>query len=173
MKKVILVRHGKSSWADPTLEDHDRPLAPRGIGAAPVIAEWLESRGHRPDVVLCSSARRTRETFERMREAVPDLPDAQVEQGLYHASAPQLRDRLAALPQAVASVMVVGHQPGLGSFARKLSGPRVRPRCARAFEHFPTAAAAVLTLAADDWAALDFGAAEFVDFAKPRELISG
>lgn len=169
MKKVILVRHGKSSWADPTLEDHDRPLAPRGLAAAPVIAAWLEGRGHRPDLVLVSSSLRTRETCERMAEAVA-MPEPLVEAGLYHAAPQQLLARLRDLPESVETVMVVGHQPGLGGFARKLARPPVRPRCARAFEHFPTAAAAVLLPEADRWANLAFATCAFVDFAKPREL---
>lgn len=168
MKKVILVRHGKSSWADPNLEDHDRPLAPRGIAAAPVIAAWLEARGHRPDAVLCSSSRRTRQTHARMAEAM-SLPDPLIEPELYHASPAGLRARLRSLDPKIGTVMVIGHQPGLGGLARKLARAPVRSRCARAFEHFPTAAAAVLTLE-EPWPHLEFGAATFVDFAKPREL---
>ena len=172
MKKVILVRHGKSSWADPELEDHDRPLNKRGWRAAPVIAGWLEGRGHVAEVVLCSSSLRTRQTLERMREGSAALPgDAHFEAGLYHASPEAMFARLRALPEGCDSVMLIGHQPGLGAFARRLANGAVRPRCSRAFEHFPTAAAAVLELDIKDWAALEPHTARFVDFAKPRELM--
>ncbi len=170
MKKVILLRHGKSSWADPDLEDHDRPLAPRGRRAAPVIARWLAERGHLPDVVLCSSSLRTRETVDRMADALPGLPEPAVEPDLYHASPEAMRARLAALPRDCESAMIVGHNPGLSALTRKLTNGSVRPRCARAFEHFPTAAAAVLTFDLEDWSGLAFHAGEFVDFARPREL---
>ncbi|MGF1501301.1 MAG: histidine phosphatase family protein [Paracoccaceae bacterium] len=172
MKKVILVRHGKSSWAEPALEDHDRPLNPRGKAAAPVIARWLVARDHRADLVLCSSARRTRDTVKMMARAIPELPFPVVERGLYHASPSQLRERLRKLPDSSRSVMVVGHQPGLSALARKLTNGHVRPRCKRAFDHFPTAAAAVLTFDVPNWREIDDHAGEFVDFARPRELLS-
>lgn len=170
MRKVILLRHAKSSWADPDLEDHARPLAPRGARAAPVIATWLVTRGHRPDLVLCSSATRARQTVERMAEAI-NMPEAIIDAGLYHASPDQICQRIADLPETVRTVMIVGHQPGLSATARKLANGNVRPGCRRAFEHFPTAAAAVLELAGPRWGDLAYGTARFVDFAKPRELM--
>jgi len=171
MKTLILLRHGKSSWADPELEDHDRPLAKRGRRAAPVIGEWLARRGHRPDTVLTSSSRRTLETLERVRTELPGLPEAIVDARLYHASPDAMLARLAELPSRAGAVLLVGHQPGLSAFARKLANGRVRPRCAGAFEHFPTAAAAVLELDIDDWSRIGWHGARFVDFARPRELM--
>ncbi|GMG83013.1 histidine phosphatase family protein [Paralimibaculum aggregatum] len=173
MKKVILVRHAKSSWSDPALEDHDRPLAPRGRRAAPVISRWLLERGHLPDLVLCSSSLRTRQTVELMAETIPGLPAPVIEPDLYHASPDQMRARLAGLPPETAAAMIVGHNPGLSALTRKLAGGAVRPRCARAFDHFPTAAAAVFELDLEDWGRLAYHAAAFVDFARPRELEAG
>jgi len=170
MKKLILLRHAKSSWEDPALPDHDRPLNPRGRRAAPLIGEWLAARGHVPDRILCSPARRTQETLALMTRAVPSLPEAEIEPGLYHASPAQMLARLRRLPADCAGVMLIGHQPGLGGFARKLSGGAVRAGCARAFAHFPTAAAAVLLLPIDDWGEIAHGTADFVDFAMPREI---
>ncbi|MEM9138423.1 MAG: histidine phosphatase family protein, partial [Pseudomonadota bacterium] len=140
MKKVILLRHAKSSWDDPSLDDHDRPLNGRGQRAAPVIAAWLADRAHLPDTVLCSSSARTLQTLDGMKPELPNLPEPQVDPGLYHASPCEMRERLAKLPKDCNTVMVVGHQPGLGSLARKLSDGRERRRCRRADEHFPTAA---------------------------------
>ena len=171
MKKVILLRHAKSSWDDPLLDDHDRPLNKRGKAAAPVIGAWLAYRKHLPDAVLCSSSARTLETVKGLREAMPSLPKAQIDPGLYHASPCEIRDRLAQLPKNVTCVMVVGHQPGLSALARKLSDGQENRRCRRAYEHFPTAAAAVLEIDTAHWSDLDFATARFVDFAKPRELM--
>lgn len=171
MKKIILLRHAKSSWDDPSLDDHDRPLNNRGRSAAPVIANWLAHRKHGVDLILCSSAVRTRETVARMRNAVPDLPEPLIEHGLYHASPEMLRERLRALPSDCGAVMLVGHQPGLSSLARQLADGTENRRCRRAYEHFPTAAAAVLELDIGAWTDLSYGAARFVDFAKPRELM--
>ena len=171
MKKVILLRHAKSSWDDPTLDDHDRPLNNRGRAASPVIADWLASRAHVPDTVLCSSATRTRQTVNGLRTRLPGLPDELVERSLYHASPEAMRDRLANLPQDCETVLLVGHQPGIGSLARQLADGSEKRRCKRAFEHFPTAAAAVFEVDIDDWSELEKRKGHFVDFAKPRELM--
>ncbi|MFK7944751.1 MAG: histidine phosphatase family protein [Paracoccaceae bacterium] len=171
MKKLILLRHAKSSWDDPSLDDHDRPLNRRGKEAAPAIGSWLAYRKHAPDLVLCSSAVRTRETVRGVRKTIPHLPDPVIERALYHASPCEMRERLNLIATDIDCVMLVGHQPGLGTLARKLSDGRENRRCRRAFQHFPTAAAAVLEFEVEDWAELDFGTARFVDFAKPRELM--
>ena len=171
MKKIILLRHGKSSWTDPGLDDHDRPLNPRGKAASPIVGEWLAYRKHLPDTILCSSSVRTRETVKGIRKSVPTLPEPVIERGLYHAAPEDMRRRLRDLPDEVESVMIVGHQPGLGSLARLLSNGTENRRCSRAYEHFPTAAAAVLEVDIETWSDLDHGLARFVDFAKPRELM--
>lgn len=170
MKTVILLRHAKSSWSDPDLDDHDRPLNKRGKAVAPAIAEWLGRSGYRPDRVLCSSARRTRQTYKRMRESLTGLPDAVIEPRLYHADPTAMFAIMAEQPEDCESLMLIGHQPGLSAFARKLVNGHVRPHCTRAFEHFPTAAAAVMTLPLDAWAGLSPSSADFIDFAVPREL---
>ncbi|MEM6357194.1 MAG: histidine phosphatase family protein [Pseudomonadota bacterium] len=171
MKTVILLRHAKSSWSDPELDDHDRPLNGRGKAAAPVIARWLERTGYMPDRVVCSSSKRTRQTLKRMRGVLPDLPEATVEPKLYHAEPSVMHEILATQPDSADCVLVIGHQPGLSAFARHLVNGRIRPGCGRAFEHFPTAAAAVLTLPVGRWAELSPHTADFVGFAVPRELV--
>ncbi|MEL6773907.1 MAG: histidine phosphatase family protein [Pseudomonadota bacterium] len=173
MKTVILLRHAKSSWADPELDDHDRPLNKRGKASAPLIADWMKRSGYRPDRVLCSSAKRTRQTLKRMRDAMPDLPQAILEPRLYHADPGVMFGLLSEQPDQSDTVLVLGHQPGLSAFARKLVNGHVRPRCVRAFQHFPTAAAAVLTLPVARWEDLAPNSAAFIDFAVPRELAAG
>lgn len=170
MKKIILLRHAKSSWAEPSLDDHDRPLNRRGRGAAPVIGAWLARSGHLPDTVLCSSSVRTRETLDLIGQYLPAEAERLFEDDLYHALPPTLLSRLRDLPRTCFTVLVVGHQPGLGSLTRLLSDGTAKRRCRRAFEHFPTAAAAVLEAEIEDWGKLAFGEARFIDFAKPREL---
>ena len=171
MRKVILLRHAKSSWADAALGDHDRPLNKRGKAAAPVIGAWLARNGHRPDLVLCSSSVRTCETVRRMKAGLSDLPDPVIEAELYHASPMTMSARLRALPDDVMTVMLVGHQPGLGSLARQLADGTESSRCSQAFTHFPTAAAAILTLGDVVWSSVGPGTARLVDFARPRDLM--
>ncbi|MEM6489055.1 MAG: histidine phosphatase family protein [Pseudomonadota bacterium] len=169
---LILLRHAKSSWADPELGDHDRPLNKRGKAAAPAMGTWLSQAGYRPDRVLVSSSRRTRQTVDRMRETMPDLPAAEVEPRLYHAEPDMMFDILSRQPDAAQTVLLVGHQPGLSAFARRLVNGQVRPHCVQAFQHFPTAAAAVMLLPIFQWGALSPGSAEFIDFAVPREVMA-
>ena len=109
--------------------------------------------------------------MELIRKANSKFPEPVVEPTLYHASPRELQNRLFEVPKTVGTVMVVGHQPGLGALTRLLANGREDRRCRRAYEHFPTAAAAVLEIAKDSWAELSFGTARFVDFAKPRELM--
>lgn len=171
MKKVILLRHAKSSWEDADTPDHDRPLNERGRRAAPVIGAWLAKRGHRPDLVLASTATRSRETCRRLREGLTDMPEPVLEDGLYHATPEAMLGRLQRVDDAAETVMIVGHNPGLAALIRKLSGGRAQGGRARALEHFPTAAAAVLEFDADHWSELDYDAGQLSDFATPRELM--
>lgn len=170
MKKVILLRHAKSSWDDPDIDDHDRPLNRRGKAAAPVIGDWLTSRSHSPAVVLCSTAARARETLSRLKSVNDGKSDIQYLSRLYHAAPETMLECLRAVRGSADCAMIVGHEPGMGAMARVMSR-NVSARCKRAFEHFPTAAAAVLEFDVDDWKAVGYGAARFVDFAKPRELM--
>jgi len=170
MKKLILLRHAKSSWADPCIDDHDRSLNRRGKASAPVIARWLSVRRHLADRILCSSAIRARNTVERMRDAAPDLPRPEIKPELYHASPDAMRACLARQPGSVEAVMIVGHQPGMSALAQQLASPETPPGFARAFRHFPTAAAAVLEFGIEDWGDIENHSGRFVDFATPREL---
>lgn len=172
MKKLILLRHAKSSWENPDIEDHDRPLNGRGTAACPVMADWLRTHRYVPDIVLCSSSKRTRQTVKGLRRVIDDLPKACIDPRLYHASPTTMRQYIAELPDRAQTVMLVGHQPGLSAFTRMLADGEEQRRCRRAYEHFPTAAAAVLQLDIDHWSDLEYAQARFIDFAVPRELMA-
>ena len=171
MKKLILLRHAKSSWKTSGLDDHQRPLNKRGRAAAPVIATWLRDNWHLPDAILCSSSMRTRETVERMRETVPLMPEPVILGELYHASAEAILETVRGLDsEAVVTGMVVGHEPGMGVLARRLAEAR---RQAQQISAFPTAAAAIFLLDANNWAEAAPGNARLIGFAKPRDLMQG
>ena len=170
MKTVILMRHGKSNWKDRAVDDHERPLKKRGRKVTPVMARWLAAQGFEPDAVLCSSSRRTRETLELMREATPGLPAPEIQPGLYEAAPAALLDALRRLPEECSSVLLVGHQPGLGELLRLLARRVRRPGDKRAFEKFPTAAIAVLEADIASWRDLAPETAELAAFAAPREV---
>jgi phosphohistidine phosphatase len=122
---VYLLRHAKSSWKS-SVPDHERPLARRGRRAAKAICRHAREQGVEPELVLCSTARRARETLERIEPAIGS-PAVRIERPLYGARSDALLDRLRAVPDEVGSVMLIGHNPGLQQLA--LSWPSPRPRC--------------------------------------------
>ena len=166
MKRLLLIRHAKSSWDDPALADHERPLAPRGQKAADRIVEHLGEADATIDLVLCSSSRRTRETLERLSAAFGEA-EVLVEDGLYGASAGDLLDRLHDVPDAVGGVAVIGHNPGIQDLTIELA--RDGPDVGRALKKFPTAAVAVLEFVAP-WSGLADGSARLVRFTVPKDL---
>lgn len=170
MKTLILMRHAKSSWSTPGLDDHDRPLNKRGRKAAPLMAQWLAARGLIPDRILCSTARRVRETIEAMRAQLHTLPMPDFHEALYHAAPEALHGHALRLPDACACALVIGHEPGLSSYARRLGGATAPEACQRAYAHCPTAAVAVFQAEIVAWPELAPAVTDFVDFAVPREV---
>ena len=166
MKRLFLLRHAKSSWDDPGLDDHDRPLAPRGRRATALIAEHLRRVRIGPILVLCSSAKRTRETLEGLLPAL-DPVEVLIERELYGASSEGLMQRLHAVPDDVESVLLLGHQPAIQQLALHLSGDGSELERVRA--KFPTAALATLTFAGE-WSELGPRSAALVDYVKPKQL---
>lgn len=168
MKRLYLLRHAKSSWDDPGLADHDRPLAPRGRRAADRLARHCKREGIRPALVLCSSATRARDTLERIRPGLGPQTRVEADPRLYAASATELLERLRRLPDALPSVMLVGHNPGLQELALLLV--REGAGRERLEGKLPTGALAILTLRRLTWSGLHPGDAELTELVRPRDL---
>ena len=167
MKRVYLLRHAKSSWDDPMLRDRERPLAPRGRKAAKRMGRWARKHDVRPQLVVCSSAVRARETLQRMLPGLGD-PEVWVEITLYAASAETLLDRIRALPAEVDDAMLVGHNPGIMDLVLLLARPGgLRDR---ASDNVPTGGLALLELDAGRWHDVSAGSATLRRFVVPREL---
>jgi phosphohistidine phosphatase len=168
---LVLVRHAKSAWGDPSLDDRERPLAPRGIKALPRLCEHLVRSGFRPQVVLCSPSRRTVATLEGIRAAVPDEARIEEDDELYLASADQLLARLRSIDDGLEDhtdcAMVVGHNPSLEDLAIGLAGSGDADLRAQVATKFPTAAAATLSFDTS-WADLHEGGARLDDLFLPR-----
>ncbi len=166
---LYVLRHAKSSWEDPGLEDHERPLAPRGRRAAKVLAEHVRSSGIEPRVVLCSSARRTRETLE----GVAPPGEWLIEPDLYAASAGAVLARLQELPDAVESAMVIGHNPAMQVLVMRLAsmrdGPNEDSGLGEIQRKFPTGSLATLSFGGA-WRKLAPGNAELVAYVRPKQL---
>jgi phosphohistidine phosphatase len=171
-KQLFVLRHAKSSWDDPGLDDHERPLAPRGRRAVKLLADHVHAEHIEPTQVLCSSARRTRETFE----GVAPGGELLIEPGLYGASCEDLIERLRRVPESTPSVMVIGHNPALQMLVLRLTGAdggasagNVGSKLSEVGDKFPTGALA--TLAFDcPWSELSAGSAKLVDVVRPRDL---
>ena len=170
MKLLYLLRHAKSSWSDAGLPDPERPLAPRGRRATTKLARHLRRENIQPELVLCSPAQRTVETFERIASAFGSGVTLVVDDEVYGASAEVLVERLQEVPEAVSSVMVIGHNPSLQSLAILLVGDGEPHPLERVRTKFPTGALATLAIPNDSWRALETGRARLVGFIVPKEL---
>jgi phosphohistidine phosphatase len=174
-RKLVLLRHAKSAWPD--VPDHDRPLAGRGRRNAPVMGRWLRTNGYVPDQVLCSTARRARETWQLAQEGLGAAPAVSFERRVYEASAEQLLDLVRGVESAVTTLLIVGHDPAIQELAVMLA--RTTPpadgdgAAAGALDRmrakFPTAAVAVLGLTGS-WDQLSPGTAQLAAFVIPREI---
>src|SRR5262249_27710733 len=138
MRRLILLRHAKSDWSDPGASDHDRPLNRRGQEAAPRIGAYLDRHGLVPDRVLCSTAKRARETWKLIAAEVADAPAATFVDSLYNAAARTILDALRHAPADAKSVLVVGHNPGLQETATLLIASGDLDDRERLREKFPT-----------------------------------
>jgi len=165
---LYLLRHAKSSWADPALADRDRPLAPRGRRDAKRIGKHLAGLGIEPELVLCSTAERTRETLELIRPALGATSKVKLEAKLYTASSDELLERIRAVSEPVASVMLIGHNPGLQDLALVLASAGAELE--RLEAKFPTAALATLTLPTATWRRLSQSDAVLAAYVVPKQL---
>ena len=168
-KRLFLLRHAKSSWDDPGLDDHERPLAPRGRRAVMVLGEHLRENDIQPVQVLCSTSRRTRETLEGVAPGGETL----IEPELYQADAEQLLERLRRISDDVDSVMVIGHNPTLQITALRLSQAGGSngdgSHRAQISQKFPTGALATLSFDCR-WSELGPGCARLVDYVRPKAI---
>ena len=162
MKTLLVLRHAKSSWRESELADHDRPLNKRGKRDAPRMGELIRADGLLPDLVLTSSARRALTTAELVAEASGYDGEIQVSRDLYAAGPEEFIEALCALPDALDTVLVVGHNPGLEELVETLTEEAPA---------MPTAALAQITLDIERWADLEKeGAGKLVNLWLPRTL---
>ena len=170
MKTVLLLRHAKSSWDQPLLEDFRRPLAPRGRKSAPRVGRYLAREGLIPDRVLCSGAARAVETWELVSEALGAVAPAELRDEIYHASPRTLTEILRTLPDPVQSVLLIGHNPTFETLALRLAGSGGEEALEAMRSKFPTAALAILDFRIERWAELEEGGGVLRDFIRPKEL---
>jgi phosphohistidine phosphatase len=179
-RRLLLLRHAKSAWPD-DVQDHERPLAPRGRRDAPAAGRWLRDAGLVPDLVLCSTARRARETWQLAAENLGADPKTVFEERVYGAASAELLDLARQTPPDVATLLIVGHDPAMQRAVLELAG--AEPEQAgtagtagtaeldRVRAKYPTAGIAVLEFAGrGGWAEIGPGQARLTAFATPRDF---
>lgn len=162
MRTLILVRHAKSSWTDPALDDFQRPLNERGRRDAPVMAERFAHAVTEPVALLSSPAVRAASTAAYFAQALQLAPaDIRYEPAIYEASAARLLEIVRGLDDAQTSVLLFGHNPGLSDLCHLMA------RCD--FAEMPTCAIARLDFSIDRWAKLEPGSGRLVAYSYPKE----
>ena len=161
MKKLLLLRHAKSSWEDVSLRDFDRPLNERGQRAAPLVGKFMREKKIRPDLVICSPAKRTRETIALVLKAAGTEPLLRYDERIYEASVGQLVEVVSQIEDDKTEVMLVGHNPGFENLLERLTGETIR---------MSTATLARIALNADKWSEAAMMRGQLELFVKAKEL---
>lgn len=172
MTRLILMRHAKSSWGDPSLADHDRPLNARGHHAARQMAEAMRVRDLLPDIILCSSAVRARQTLTPLLDRMDGKISLTISRALYEATEsdyPILISDLAKTASGAKTVLLIGHNFAIQDAAINIAIPDDTDTLFKLKTKFPTGAVAVLDLQRE-LSACGPATARLFDFLRPRDL---
>ncbi len=172
MKELLLMRHAKAVQSALEYGDLGRPLNGRGRRAAAAVASDLYKRGARPELILCSPARRTRETLGRVLDVYAPPPPTRLEPELYLADANRLIERFRQIDAGIGCALLIGHNEGLAEAAIALATVGEPAALASMRGKFPTGAVAWLRLPVEDWTLLGRTRGELVAFIRPRDLAS-
>jgi phosphohistidine phosphatase len=170
MRRLLLLRHAKAERSQPGGHDRDRILEERGRADARKIGDYLARRGFLPDRGLVSPAARTRETWALVAEAFQRAPAVSYEERIYESSPQGILQAIQGSGADARTLLVIGHNPSLQELAALLIAAGDVEARQRLKEHFPTAALAVIGLAADDWRALHPHAGRLEHFVTPKSL---
>lgn len=144
MKTLFVVRHAKSSWDDPTLSDHERPLNKTGIRKTKIIVEYLKRNRIKPELLKSSSANRALSTAQLIaKELDYPIEEIEVEENLYHASSDEVFSELFILPNSINSVMIFGHNPTFTYFVNEFVNPKM--------DNLPTSGVVSISFDTDEW----------------------
>jgi len=162
MKFLFLMRHAKSSWNDPSLNDYDRPLNSRGKTDAPKMGNYVSSLDKIPDIILCSTAKRARQTVDYFLHECPYNGEIIYCQNFYHGGLEDYWDELKQLNDVIESAMIVGHNPGLEYAIEDICGK---------YEIMPTSAIAIIQLDLSNWKSIGMETSgELVSVFRPKEI---
>ncbi|MGI5468012.1 SixA phosphatase family protein [Streptomyces sp. CA-132043] len=165
-RRIVLLRHAKAEWSQES--DHERPLAERGRRDAPVAGRWLAGAGVSPDLTLCSTALRTRETWKLCVQELPQRPKTVYDERLYEASLGELIAVVNEVSDEVGDLLLVGHNPGMHALADALAGEADGDLLNRMNRGgFPTASMAVVSFNGS-WKSVEHGVGRLVAYWTPQ-----
>jgi phosphohistidine phosphatase len=170
MLTLSLLRHAKSSWKNPTLPDRERPLSSRGVTDAPLMGRAMAERGIDPELVLCSSARRSVDTLALVLPELKVEPKVVYEDSLYHQAPEEMLQMLRKLQPGTSRVMIVGHNPEIQAFALDLIGSGPKHLRDRLSEKFPTAGLVVINFTAGLWSSIEVHSGSLNLFLSPKDI---
>jgi phosphohistidine phosphatase len=171
MRRLLLLRHTKSSWRDGSLPDIERPLGPRGRRAAPPIGVYLRDHDLAPQQVLVSPAQRTRETWDMVSLMLGGEPLVRYDDKLYLADADEILARIGKVAATVETLLVVGHNPGIQELAVALHEGEETDDFNRLDAKFPTGGLAIYEFDIDKWSDIKTRSGHLVSFLTPRDLV--
>ena len=170
MLTISLMRHAKSDWVDPELGDFERPLAPRGVKAAPLIDAFMQEHDIHPDLILCSTARRTMDTLNLLKKTFETSPEVVFEDKLYMASAREMLNIATTVSDTCRHVLLIAHNPGLHILALALAEIGQSDPYLQLINKYPTAALTVLDFDVDKWSKITTGQGRLRHFVMPKSL---
>lgn len=172
MLSLMLLRHAKSSWADPGQADMDRPLNARGQHAARAMGRHMACHDLVPSLVLCSPALRARETWEVVAGELKNSPPLLIDPDIYDfEDSEKLLDCLRRKGGVAPSVLLVGHNPTIAALAQKMSMSGSKKQHRLMEEKYPTCALAVISIEIDTWQELTKGAGTLQRFDRPKDIL--
>jgi phosphohistidine phosphatase len=164
---LFLLRHAKSGWDNPSLEDFDRPLSDRGHREAQWLRELLQARGISPSRIVCSASQRTRETLAAILPVLTREASIDITRRLYDAPTERLLTVIREQLPTDNAVMLVGHNPGLEDLANMLAGAGDRAAISALRNKYPPAGLAKLDFDLDLWSGVGAGNGRLAGFDVP------
>lgn len=172
MKRLCLLRHAKSDWSDPSDDDFSRCLNARGYAAADFMASYIARSPYKPDAVLCSTAKRARETFAPLAKLLGKDVPVQYRDELYHAMPDAMLDEIHRAPASATTLLVVAHNPGLVLLAMALAEDPDEEIAVRVANGVPTGGFIVFEFDVGSWKDVAEGCGRTIFFGRPRDLMA-
>lgn len=161
MKKIIIIRHSKSSWKELSLGDFHRPLNNRGKTDGPIMANYLSSRISKISLLHCSSSLRTSETSKFFIERIK-FDKIQYDESLYHCSSSSILKIIMSYAEEFSSAMIIAHNPGLTNLINEVT--RIT------LDNLPTTGLAEINFNCDLWSDISFKNSDLIDLKFPKQL---